>query len=113
MTEDDETNSLFHGSWSFGGPYTGLYGGYANSVPSNYGLSHMADTEASEASKGASQEENDMELDPRIDPRLRKRQKPLKIAGQKIPGWEILGEENERSISSKHQSNLIYVLLGI
>ena len=36
-----------------------------------------------------------------------------KIAGQKIPGWEILGAENEMSISSKHQSNLIYVLLGI
>ena len=81
MTEDDETNSLFHGSWSFGGPYTGLYGGYANSVPSNYGLSHMADTEASEASK---EEEKDMELDPRIDPRFRKRQKPANIAGQRI-----------------------------
>ena len=95
MTEDDETNSLFHGSWSFGGPYTGLYGGYANSVPSNYGLSHMADTEASEASKGASQEENDMELDPRIDPRLRKRQKPTNIAGQGIQeDLSVYGKDN-------------------
>ena len=59
MTEGEETNSLLQGSWSFGGPYTGLYGGYANSVPSNYGLSHMADT-------AARKEEKHMKLDPRI-----------------------------------------------
>ena len=62
MTEGEETNSLLQGSWSFGGPYTGLYGGYANSVPSNYGLSHMADTAAR---KEADQEEKHMKLDPR------------------------------------------------
>ena len=59
MAEGEETNSLLQGSWSFGGPYTGLYGGYANSVPSNYGLSHMADT-------AARKEEKHMKLDPRI-----------------------------------------------
>ena len=58
MAEGEETNSLLQGSWSFGGPYTGLYGGYANSVPSNYGLSHMADT-------AARKEEKHMKLDPR------------------------------------------------
>ena len=62
IAEGEESNSLLQGSWSFGGPYTGLYGGYANSVPINYGLSHMADTEEREE---ADQEEKYMKLDPR------------------------------------------------
>ena len=62
MTEGEETNSLLQGSWSFGGPYTGLYGGYTNFVPSNYGLSYMADTEEREE---ADQEEKHIKLDPR------------------------------------------------